>query len=329
MQGKIIDLKSAPNVQDIREALALCFVVKNKLNIVRTNGRHPVDPGARETNILNALNVRDSLINCKRLSKDPRTPLGVGILTGACNDLVVIDCDNHNKEHAGIDNLSYKLKLSKDEILSLAYSVKSPSGGYHLYFRCPDANNVNSSVSVIAPDVDVRAKGGLIIGPYSYRNAYNGKVPGWYTPFCDTVLNDWQYQELARALNGHFGAKVFNYLSELFPSLKKEIPPLPKVIYDILPKAKTKRIAYKPSFERAYKGFHTHRYSDALKAIEHSHKGARNDALYKKAFYLFKNWYNAPGIEQDLLNAGLSSGLSQYECEATIRSAKRDAKKAV
>ena len=328
--SKIINLASAPDIQDVRELLALCFVVKNKFQIVRTNGRHPVDAGSRDSNILDAQNIRGALINCKRISKDPRTALGVGILTGARNDLVVIDCDNHNNSCAGIDNLARKLKLSKEAILSLAFSVKSPSGGYHLYFKCKNADNVQSTVGVIAPDVDVRAKGGLIIGSYSYRNQSVGKEPGWYTPFCDPVLNASKYQEFAKCFNGHFGAKAFNYLSELFPSLQREIPEIPKAIYDILPKVEKKKNIYKAtSFERTFLSSHTHKYSDALRAIEQSQQGARNAVLYKKAFYLFKNWCNAPNIESDLLNAGLSAGLSHCECIATIRSAKNDAKEAV
>ena len=50
------------------------------------------------------------------------------------------------------------------------YTVATRSGGWHLYYRVPEAVEVHNSVSRIAPGVDVRGDGGYVVAP---------PTPGW------------------------------------------------------------------------------------------------------------------------------------------------------
>lgn len=59
-------------------------------------------------------------------------------------------------------------------------TVKTPGGGLHLYYRGPDVAN---SVDRVAPGIDIRSKGGYVIGPGSVFDDAEGKkgYKGAYT----------------------------------------------------------------------------------------------------------------------------------------------------
>lgn len=117
---------------------------------------------------------------------------------------------------------------------------------------------------------------------------------------------------------------------QLFPSMAKDIPILPNAILEILPKSgpQSRPFHFRCEEYPTFRGG-APKYNDALNEIRNAPDGTRNEILYKKAFYLYKHWGNVPTLEQDLLNAGLSAGLSQRECEATIKSARSGAKEAI
>jgi hypothetical protein len=85
-----------------------------------------------------------------------RSGKNIGVST---DELIVIDCDN--KEHA--DGLANFIQLAGG-IAPDTLTVETPSGGQHMYFR---GSPVANSVGKIAPAVDVRSKGGLVVGPGS------------------------------------------------------------------------------------------------------------------------------------------------------------------
>lgn len=79
--------------------------------------------------------------------------------------LVVIDCDTNKEtgEPTG-DNEFWRRFDGKIDPRSL-FCVRTPHGGHHYYFKSKEA--YTSTASRIAPSVDVRSRGGLIVAPYS------------------------------------------------------------------------------------------------------------------------------------------------------------------
>lgn len=98
------------------------------------------------------------------------TETGYGIDTGR-SKLVVIDCDNKN----GVDGFVAFNKLAdeNDDPLN-TFTVETPNDGMHYYYLCPPDIRVKSSVSKLAPGIDVRAIGGYIVGPGSVIKDKNG-----------------------------------------------------------------------------------------------------------------------------------------------------------
>ncbi len=47
------------------------------------------------------------------------------------------------------------------------HTVATPSGGWHLYYRAPDDTEIRNSASLIGPMVDVRGRGGYVVGECS------------------------------------------------------------------------------------------------------------------------------------------------------------------
>ena len=74
----------------------------------------------------------------------------IGIL---CDDMIVLDADCKGGR-SGLEDLA-ALNLPE------TYTVRTPTGGLHAYFRGP---NVSNSVGKLAPGIDVRSKGGFVVG---------------------------------------------------------------------------------------------------------------------------------------------------------------------
>lgn len=77
-----------------------------------------------------------------------------GVLCGGPSNLVVIDFDKGSKLRT-VDG------LHADTLV-----VRTQSGGRHFYFTCDDADKIKSKTG-LAKNVDVRAKGGFVVGPGS------------------------------------------------------------------------------------------------------------------------------------------------------------------
>lgn len=99
----------------------------------------------------------------------------IGILTKE-SDLIVIDLDLHDPLANGLEAwLDLCGKYAGGE-LPETYTVTTPTGGMHLYFRCTDVR-IKNSASKLAPGVDVRGggdkSGGIVFGAGSVR--YDGR----------------------------------------------------------------------------------------------------------------------------------------------------------
>jgi hypothetical protein len=94
----------------------------------------------------------------------------IGLPTGAVNGIFVVEADTaqgHNVD--GIANLA-QLEAEHGK-LPPTPMARSPSGSLHHYFRHPGHDiEIRNSSSKIAPGVDVRGDGGMVIAPPSHRH---------------------------------------------------------------------------------------------------------------------------------------------------------------
>lgn len=68
------------------------------------------------------------------------------------------------------------------------FTVRTPSGGWHLYFRAPERSTVRNSAGALGPLVDARGRGGYLVGPGSIvrggeysvvRGGHAEALPAW------------------------------------------------------------------------------------------------------------------------------------------------------
>lgn len=90
----------------------------------------------------------------------------VGIVTGSISQLVVVDID---PRHGGD-------RFLEETALSSPARVRTGGGGVHLYFQLPEGVTIPSRAG-IAPGVDIRGEGGLVVAPPSVH--YSGQVYVW------------------------------------------------------------------------------------------------------------------------------------------------------
>ena len=125
------------------------------------------------------------------------TQANVGIVTGQKSGFFVIEADTEAGHGVdGIGNLAALIDQNgpwPDTIEAL-----SPSGSWHIYFKWPDGEDIANSAGQVAPGVDVRGNGGMIIGapsvkpgadlPYRWKNAPGlfdlADCPEWLLKLC-------------------------------------------------------------------------------------------------------------------------------------------------
>lgn len=97
-------------------------------------------------------------------------PPNISVLTGARPGYFVIDVDGPQ------GNESMRDLLTKNGSLPETYMVKTPSGGWHLYFRQPYDVHIPTNKSRLAPGIDLRGDGGQVIGPGSRARTKSGEL---------------------------------------------------------------------------------------------------------------------------------------------------------
>ncbi|WP_281968593.1 phage/plasmid primase, P4 family [Roseovarius nanhaiticus] len=104
----------------------------------------------------------------------------VGIVTGPKSGFFVIEADTL-KGH-GVDGISTLVALIEEHgPLTATIEALSPSGSWHLYFKWPDGVSISNSEGRIAPGVDVRGDGGMVIGVPSVKDGA-GQAYQWKNP---------------------------------------------------------------------------------------------------------------------------------------------------
>ena len=96
-----------------------------------------------------------------------RQRMNIGILTGEPSGIFVLDID-------GTDGLeSMRAWVGAHGPMPRTFIAKTGTGGYHYYFRMPDFD-MRNSVKKLAPGIDIRANGGMVVAPgsVSYAGPY-------------------------------------------------------------------------------------------------------------------------------------------------------------
>ncbi len=92
----------------------------------------------------------------------------VGIVTGPKSGFFVLECDT--PEGHDVDGIaSLKMVVAKHGPLPDTLKAESPSGSLHHYFNYPDGVRITNSASKIAPGIDVRGDGGMVVAPPSVK----------------------------------------------------------------------------------------------------------------------------------------------------------------
>ena len=123
--------------------------------------------------------------------------------------IIVLDIDTKDE---GIEEFNKYILEFGPSVLS-TYTVRSWSGGYHYYFNY-DPNNYNmvnyltNSSGYRGKGLDIRTKGGFIIGPGSVVNGQEYKVinQGSIMDMPDTLI-DWLTESRTRAKSTKQGSK--------------------------------------------------------------------------------------------------------------------------
>ncbi len=149
-------------------------------------------------------------------------PWNIGIATGG--GLVVIDLDRgkpwpipDSSTPFGVDDGADLLMLLSEKhdpgngghwFFDTA-SVRTPSGGQHLYYQLPKGSRVGNSAGKVGPWIDVRGDGGYVVGPWSSL-----KDGGDYSP-----VYGWE-----RVVSADLGDDLTNARLDKIVSRPKRIP---------------------------------------------------------------------------------------------------------
>lgn len=124
----------------------------------------------------------------------------VGILLGKPSGIVVVDIDVQN------GGALAPLLSRYGEAIKETYVVKTPSGGWHLYFEYPDVDhlkgviNAGKNLTEIGPGIDLLSDGRHVQAPPTARVNHPTKADGVYevvnrvrpAPLPERLLRDWQ-----------------------------------------------------------------------------------------------------------------------------------------
>lgn len=228
------------------------------------------------------------------------TGSGTGIATGA-SGLVVIDLDNKQDrptapEHqvwaergcwdgASVFTWQWERLNTDGTSWAHAYTVLTPSGGAHLYFRAPAEPIRNSASGALGWQVDVRAAGGHVAAPGTVLP--NGRYEPLWEPETLPVLPDWITRKLTAPVAPRRPAR---------PAQRSALT---------LPSQSAGRVAA------------------LAKTVANAAEGTRNDTLNWAAHALAVDGALTQAHAAALLDAATAAGLTETESVATIRSAHR------
>lgn len=223
----------------------------------------------------------------------------VGVACGASSGIIALDVDPKN---GGPDSLA--ALIAEHGPLPLTTQQKTGSGGDHWYFRAPPGVVVANSASKIAPGLDVRGDGGLVVvaPSRSDKGAYRWVHPPWETPPAD--MPAWLVSRLGRA-----------------PAPKGLVPDgargyFPPASGDVLAAAREALAQHGPAVDGIGGGLHTVHAAAIL-----THDFALSDA---EALRLLLEWNETcvppwePVDLEERLRRGRKYGKLPYGCRRTL-----------
>jgi hypothetical protein len=206
-----------------------------------------------------------------------------GIELGRSN-LFVVDLDQH---HGGADGIKNFKEFRGENPAPQCPTVRTPSGGFHLYFRQPDGERLTNRTGTFPAGIDCRGNGGWTVGP-------------------GAVFGPWQWVGNARKIAA--AGPVPGWILEAVKARKNEYSAGP-VSTDV-----GKR-------ERAYAET---ALSNAANQVAAATPGRRNSELNTAAFCMGKmvarGWIGAATVEGRLHDAATACGLLGNEVRGTIKS---------
>ncbi len=208
----------------------------------------------------------------------------IALRTGEVSGLVVLDVD---PDHGGDDSLD---ALRRDHgALPPCRTIRTGSGGRHLYFAHPGRLVRNDAGRRLGPGLDVRGDGGYVIAPPS-RHATGGQYAVETDPALIPQLPGW-----------------------LLEALRAAEPPRARF-------PQTAEVTAPSKWARAALDGELHRLGAAA-------EGTRNDTLNCVAFRLGQivaaGGLQEPEVEEVLVQGALAIGLGEREALATIHSGLR------
>jgi hypothetical protein len=135
----------------------------------------------------------------------------VGIVTGPKSGIFVVECDT--PEGHDVDGIaSLAMVVAKYGALPDTLMAESPSGSLHHYFNYPDGMRITNSASKIAPGIDVRGDGGMVVAPpsvkpgvgtYKWLNeTFIADAPDWLLTLCqEKPVKRIQEPELSKTID--------------------------------------------------------------------------------------------------------------------------------
>lgn len=235
-----------------------------------------------------------SLVRLRRLSSDPQANYGV-----ACgpSNLVVVDLDVAKEGEAAPGEPTHGLEvlraLADGRELPRTFTVGTPSGGRHLYFRPPvDGPAPRNTVRRLGPLIDTRGVGGYVVAPGS-------RVDG----VAYTILQDAPIAELP----------------EWISSLLRPLEARPAA-GEPLPLA----TALGPVGARLGGAYARTALEREAARVQAARVGTRNDTLNRAAYSLGtligSGVLEQAAVESELTRAALAAGLDARETAGTVRS---------
>lgn len=153
---------------------------KEALRLYSSLGYHVLGLNPNSKTPMTSHGLYDASPKCTHLNN---YPCNIAIRTGTCSGVVVLDVDSKG---GGLES-AQTLPLAGCE----TFTVATPSGGYHYYFKAPE-NPLKNRIGLY-PGIDFKAENGYVVAPPSTIN----EVP--YTVVKDTPvapLPEWLEKKL-------------------------------------------------------------------------------------------------------------------------------------
>lgn len=221
---------------------------------------------------------------------DVRPRSNIGIACGPGSGLAVLDVDKKGKEDGEKSLVALEHKHGE---LPRTIHQMTGSGGFQFFYRYPEGRTIRNSCRSLGKGLDTRGDGGFVIVPPSVHPS--GGVYEWMAPPWDDELAE--LESLPEAWIKLLEPKRQTTITVPIKPLKT----LPDVGNDLI--------------------------EGRLELVARMQPGARNDTLYKAAFFLASkartglvNWDQAKGA---LMQVALGRGLDQVEVSRTLRSAEK------